>query len=170
MGENIYQRPKALLQDNQTPEALITHVKKPKIVWVIVAWIFLCLGIVFRGIFSQLLEPLSLDEQTAKQLSLLPMFMVVFLMVGVRKLHKISCYIAGGVFILFSLFQIISLAFFFTEYGIKSSILAVVIYVIPSALCSYWLLKPSSRELYTRYSAYKYNESMKKIATKRLYR
>jgi hypothetical protein len=135
----------------------------------IAVWILLTFGMLANGIGRLIAEYLGGDEQFAKQISVGFFMIELALIYGVVKLNKILVNATAAVSILLGLYQLVRVAMMLaSEPDLRTVILVFSLYVIPSFLCAWYLLRPSFRELVER--NYKYNEmeSMRKYVSKSL--
>lgn len=167
MDEHTRQPAEVAASADTLPDALISEVKKPWIIWLILVWIFVCLGLVFQQLVAGYAELAQLQAQTAKQLNAGVAILIICLMIGVGKLNKIICLVTGGVFALLTAVLILNISLNARDFGFLQMMAAFLCVIVPTAMCAHWLLKPESRVLYRQYAAHKHNLAMKKAVAAR---
>ena len=142
-------------------------IEKPKMLWVVLIWLFIAIGYSVKGIVSWLIDVSVMDQTLVNQINMLALLPIFLLMYGVSKFNKISCVISAVVFILFFILQIIVAISRFKE-NIeldKNIILAFVIWGVPSIALAFWLLSKKTRDVSKKYEAYVLQEKKRKYAT-----
>ena len=167
MDEHSRQPGDAASSPDTLPDALISEIKKPWIIWLILVWVFVCLGLVFQQLVAGYAELAQLQAQTAKQLNAGVAILLIVLMIGVGKLNKSICLVTGGLFALLTAVLILNISLNARDFGFLQILAAFLCVIVTTAMCAHWLLKPKSRVLYRQYAAHKHNLAMKKTVAAR---
>ena len=168
MNNSPYTSPASDLSPQEEVPALITNIKKPKLLWLIVVWIFFPLGTTLRTLITNYDYGDVLTADTVSQLLAATTIALIILMIGVGILNRWACYIAGTLFTLLASYQTLILAWRINEMGIVKSLIAFFLYGIIPAFCAYWLLRKKNRVLYSKYAHSRHNAEMQKMITKQL--
>lgn len=167
MSEEIYEPPSSDVE--QTGAPVLTPVKKPWPRWIIAIWLFLTLGMLANAIGRLVVEYLGSDVQFAKKISAGFFIIELALIYGVLKLNKFLVIATAALSILLGLYQLFRVVMMLaSEPDLRTVILVFALYVIPSFLCAWYLLRPNFRELVERNYKYNETEKMRKYATKSL--
>jgi len=163
--DNIYTSPGSDVEQVE-PQAF-SPVKKPWPRWLIAAWIFITFSIVVNGLGRVIAGYFDGSEALAKQISAVFFLAEFVLIYGVIKLNKVIVYTVAVICILLGLFQLARIVMML--FGIPNLVVIVLslsLYVVPTFLCAWYLLRPSFRMLIERNDKYNKMESMRKYVAK----